>query len=46
MSKQNYFNYHLDENKDSLNFFVNHTNKQTSVVINNNQIIQNIFIDN
>ena len=45
MSEQNYFNYNLDEKKDSSNFFINHTNKQAHVVINNNQIIKNIYIN-
>ena len=44
MTTQEYFNYHLKEIKDLSNFFVNGTNQQTYDIINNNKIINNIFL--
>ena len=45
MTKQNFFNYHLNELKDSNNFFVNNTNKETQDIIENNSSVKNIFLN-
>ena len=45
MTKQNFFNYHLNEIKDSNNFFVNKTNKETQDIIANNSSVKNIFLN-
>ena len=43
MTHQDYFNYKLEEIKDSSNFFVNNTNFKTYEIVINN-IIKNIYL--
>ena len=45
MTKQNFFNYHLNEIKDSSNFFVNKTNQETHYIIAKNSLVKNIFLN-
>ena len=45
MIKQNFFNYHLKEIRDSSNFFVNKTNQETQNIILNNAPVKNIFLN-
>ena len=45
MTKQNFFNYHLKEIKDSSNFFVNKTNQETHYIIAKNSLVKNIFLN-
>ena len=44
MTYQNYFNYNLQEIKDSSNFFVNSTNSDPYNVLIHNNVINNIFL--
>ena len=45
MTKQNFFNYHLKEIKDSSNFFVNKTNQETHNIIEKKISVKNIFLN-
>ena len=45
MTKQNFFNYHLKEIKDSSNFFVNKTNLETHYITAKNSLVKNIFLN-
>ena len=45
MTKQDFFNYNLKEIKDSTNFFVNFTNKETFNTIIINKSLKNIFLN-
>ena len=45
MTKQNFFNYHLKEIKDSSNFFVNKTNQETHNIIAKKISVKNIFLN-
>ena len=44
MNIQTFFNYHLTENKDKENFFVNNTNKIAYNIIINNSFEQNLIL--
>ena len=44
MTHQEYFNYNLEEIRDSSNFFVNNTNLNSYNIIINNNSIKNIFL--
>ena len=45
MTKQDFFNYYFKEIKDSSNFFVNNTNKDTFDLITKNKLAKNIFLN-
>ena len=44
MINQKYFNYEFFENKDTNNFFVNHTNIDTYNILTNPLFVENIFL--
>ena len=44
MNKQKYFNFEIKNNLDLSNYFVNETNNDAFLIVNNKKISQNIFL--